>query len=109
MERRDGWFWAIRRKTSPNDVIGVINLRKNEDEHRGFWLDPRMQGQEACDAVTDSWFEGLKFPVMRVVKAVENTASRRISEKQGMRRIATVERDYVWRLSGELWKITAEK
>jgi [ribosomal protein S5]-alanine N-acetyltransferase len=114
MGRGDGWFWSIRRKSSPGQLIGVINLRKNEDEHRGFWLDPLMQGQgymtEACDAVTDFWFEVLKFPVMRVAKAFENRSSRRISERQGMRMIATVERDYVCgRLPAELWEITAEE
>ena len=43
---------------------------------------------EASDAVTDFWFNTLKFPVLRVPKAIANTASRRISEKQGMRVIA---------------------
>jgi len=114
MDRGDGWFWSIRQKTSPHELIGVINLRKNEDEHRGFWLDPREHGQgymtEACEAATEFWFEVLKFPLMRVAKAVENTASRRISEKQGMRMIGTVERDYVCgRLPAELWEITAEE
>jgi [ribosomal protein S5]-alanine N-acetyltransferase len=99
MEHGDGWFWTIRRKISPNELIGVINLRTNEDEHRGFWLDPRVRGQgymtEACDAVTEFWFEVLKFPLMRVAKVVENTASRRISEKQGMKVTGAAERDYV--------------
>jgi [ribosomal protein S5]-alanine N-acetyltransferase len=114
MARGDGWFWTIRLKSSPEHLIGVINLRSNEEEHRGFWLDPRMQRQgymtEACDAVTDFWFEVLKFPVLRVGKAVENTGSRRISERQGMRRTAIVERDYVsGRLPAELWEITVEE
>ena len=64
---------------------------------------------EACEAVTDYWFDVLKFPVLRVPKAIANTASRRISEKQGMRVIAVEERDYVsGRLPSELWEITAE-
>ena len=42
--------------------------------------------------------------------AVANVASRRISEKTGMRVIATVERDYVsGRLMAEIWEITAEE
>jgi ribosomal-protein-alanine N-acetyltransferase len=114
MERGDGWSWTIRRKSSTDDLLGVINLRRNADEHRGFWLDPRWQGQgymtEACDAVTAFWFEVLKLPLMRVAKALENMASRRISEKQGMRLIDTVERDYVCgRLPAEIWQITAEE
>ena len=65
---------------------------------------------EACEVVTDYWFDVLKFPVLRVPKAIANTASRRISEKQGMRVIAVEERDYVsGRLPSELWEITAEE
>jgi len=63
---------------------------------------------EACDAVTDFWFEVLRFPVLRAPKAVANTASRRISEKQGMRVIEYKEKDYVCgRLPSETWEITA--
>ena len=40
---------------------------------------------EACEAVTDFWFNTFKFPVLRVTKAVANVASSRISEKSGMR------------------------
>lgn len=51
----------------------------------------------------------LKFPVLRVPKAVDNVASRRISEKQGMRMVGTGERNYVsGRLPAEIWEITAE-
>ena len=65
---------------------------------------------EACDAVTEFWFETLKFPVLRAPKAIQNVASLRISEKQGMRRIGIEERDYVGgRLLSELWEITAEE
>ena len=44
---------------------------------------------EAVEAVTDYWFPVLGFPVLRVPKAVANTASRRISEKIGMRVVST--------------------
>jgi hypothetical protein len=64
---------------------------------------------EACEAVTSFWFDVLKFPVLRVPKAAPNIASRRISEKQGMRLIANEERDYIsGRLPTEIWEITAE-
>lgn len=65
---------------------------------------------EACDAVTDYWFNVLKFPVLRVSKAIANTASRRISEKQGMRVIAREDRDYVsGHFPAEVWEITTEE
>jgi RimJ/RimL family protein N-acetyltransferase len=113
-ERGEQWLWTIRRKEEPSALIGVINLMRSETENRGFWIAPQWQGRglmsEACDAVTDYWFETLKFPVLRAPKAIANEASRRISEKQGMRVIASGERDYV---SGpqpsETWEITAEE
>jgi len=65
---------------------------------------------EASNAVTDYWFDVLQMPVMRVPKAVANAASCRISEKQGMRMVGVVDRDYVsGRLPSEIWEITAEE
>jgi RimJ/RimL family protein N-acetyltransferase len=47
---------------------------------------------------------------LRVTKAAANTASRRISEKQGMRLAGLVEKDYVsGRLPAEVWEITVEE
>jgi ribosomal-protein-alanine N-acetyltransferase len=114
VERGDEWLWTIRRKEDPTTLIGVISLTKSETENRGFWLAPQWQGcglmSEACDAVTDYWFETLKSPVLRVPKAIANEASRRISVNQGMRVIATGERDYVsGRLPSETWEITGEE
>jgi len=114
MARGEAWQWTLRRKSAPAQIIGSIDLRTKENENRGFWLDPRWHRQgfmtEACDAVTDFWFETLKFPVLRTPKAVHNVASRRISEKQGMRLIAMEERDYVsGRFPSEIWEITAEE
>lgn len=112
--RGEEWLWTIRLKTTPEKIAGAISLGKTENENRGFWLDPRMRGQgymlEACDAVTDFWFDVLKYPVLRAPKAIANEASRRISEKQGMRMIERFERDYVsGRWPSELWEITAEE
>jgi [ribosomal protein S5]-alanine N-acetyltransferase len=60
--------------------------------------------------VTDYWFEVLKFPVLRVPKAIDNHGSRHISEKQGMRVVATLERDFVsGRFLSEIWEITADE
>jgi ribosomal-protein-alanine N-acetyltransferase len=106
------WMWTIRLMAEPDQIIGAINLTVSEKENRGFWLGPRWQGEglmfEAAEIVTEFWFETLQFPVLRVSKAAQNTASRRISEKQGMRHVATVEKDYVsGRLPSDLWEITA--
>ena len=114
VERGEAWHWTLRLKSNPGQMIGNISLMRGESKNRGFWIATQWQGQglmsEACDAVTDYWFNALKFPVLRVPKAAANTASRRISEKQGMRLVETVERDYVsGRLETEIWEITAEE
>jgi RimJ/RimL family protein N-acetyltransferase len=112
--RGDEWAWTLRLKSVPGQVIGAISLFRNETDNRGFWLGLPWHKQglmtEACNAVTDYWFEVLKFPVLRVPKAIANAGSRRISEKQGMRVIAREDRDYVsGRLPSEIWEITAEE
>ena len=112
MARGEHWTWSIRLKTNPEQLIGSISLMIGEHENRGFWLGLPWHGQglmtEASDAVTDFWFGTLRFPVLRVPKAIANAASRRISEKQGMRVVALVERDYVCgRLPAEIWEISA--
>jgi RimJ/RimL family protein N-acetyltransferase len=108
------WHWTLRLKGNSGQMIGSIGLMRAENENRGFWIAPQWQGRglmsEACEVVTDYWFNTLKFPVLRAPKAVINVASRRISEKQGMRLVATEERDFVCgRLSSEIWEITAEE
>lgn len=114
IDRGEAWHWTLRVKSNPGQMIGNISLMRGESKNRGFWIALPWQGQglmsEACDAVTDYWFNTLKFPVLRVPKAAANMASRRISEKQGMRLLETVERDYVsGRLPTEIWEITAEE
>ncbi len=114
VERGDAWHWTLRLKTTPGELIGNISLVCGENDNRGFWLGLPWQGQglmsEACQAVTDDWFNTLQFPRLRVAKATANAASRRISEKQSMRVVATVERDHVsGRLPAEVWEITAEE
>ena len=112
VERGDSWHWTLRLRSDPARLIGSIGLMKTENENRGFWLGLPWQGQglmtEACEVVTDYWFDGLRFPVLRAPKAVANIRSRRLSEKHGMRVVATEERDYVsGRLPSEIWEITA--
>jgi RimJ/RimL family protein N-acetyltransferase len=112
IERGEQWHWSLRLKSYPEQLIGSISLMKGENNNRGFWLGLPWHRQglmsEAADAVNDYWFDQLGFPVMRAPKAVLNIASRRISEKNGMRVVAIEERDYVsGRFVTEVWEITA--
>lgn len=114
IERGEEWHWSLRLKSDPGEIIGCITLMNRQGNNRGFWLGARWQGQglmtEACEAVTDYWFNELKFPVLRVPKAIANLASRKISEQSGMRIVKVTERDYVsGRLPTEVWEITAEE
>lgn len=112
VERGEEWHWTIRLKALPTGMIGSISLMRREDDNRGFWLALPWHGKgimsEACDVVTDYWFDSLKFSLMRIAKAIANAASRCISEKSGMRLVGTEERDYVsGRFLTEIWEITA--
>jgi ribosomal-protein-alanine N-acetyltransferase len=112
--RGEEWHWTLRLKTAPGVVIGGIGLKMHATDNRGFWLGLDWQGRglmtEAADAVTDYWFDILNMPVLRAPKAIANTTSRRVSEKQGMRVVETIERDYVsGRLPAEIWEITAKE
>ena len=114
MERGDEWHWSLRLKSDSGQLIGCISLLKAENNNRGFWLGLPWQRQglmsEAVEPVTDYWFDELGFSVLRVPKAVANVASRRISEKSGMRIVAVEERDYVsGRFLTEIWEITAQE
>jgi len=91
-------------------LIGKVSLYPGEWDNRGYWLGLPWQRQglmtEAVAAVNDFWFDVLGQKVLRAPKAIANIASRRISEKTGMRIIATLERDYVsGRLPAEIWEI----
>jgi ribosomal-protein-alanine N-acetyltransferase len=105
------WHWSIRPTKSTDQLIGVISLRDEPDNNRGFWIDPDWQRQglasEASAAVTGFWFETLGRSVLRVPKAATNTPSRRISERTGMRLVRTEEGHYVsGRQLTEIWEIT---
>lgn len=112
--RGDEWHWTLRLKKDPDQIIGALALSRGSKDNRGFWMAPPWQGQglmtEAVIAANDYWFDILGFPVLRAPKALANEASRRISEKTGMRRVGTEERNYVsGRLPGEIWEITAHE
>lgn len=113
-EQEGSWHWTIRLRTEPSQIIGSISLVKGDKDNRGFWLGLPWHGKglmsEACAWANDFWFETLGFPVLRVAKAAANIASRRISEKQGMRLVGMTEKDYVsGRLPSEIWEITADE
>jgi RimJ/RimL family protein N-acetyltransferase len=114
MERGTEWHWTLRLRGEPDQVIGMVSLLTVENRNRGFWIGLPWQGRglmtEAVEAVTDYWFDVLGFPVLRAPKAVANTASRRISEKTGMRVVAVEEHDHVsGRLPAEIWEVTAQE
>jgi [ribosomal protein S5]-alanine N-acetyltransferase len=114
VERGDEWHWTLRLKKSLDQHIGSIGLMKGKPDNRGFWLGLPWHGQglmtEAVIAANDFWFDVLGFEVLRTPKAVGNLASRRISEKTGMRMIATEERDFVsGRSLCEIWELTADE
>lgn len=112
--RGEEWHWSIRLKSASERLIGNVSLMAEQDNNRGFWLAPQWQRQglmsEASAAVTDYWFETLNRPLMRVPKASPNLASRRISERDGMRLIDSDERDFVGgRFPCDVWEITREE
>jgi ribosomal-protein-alanine N-acetyltransferase len=99
IEHGEEWHWTLRLKDTPDQHIGVISLHRDDWDNRGYWLGLPWHRQglmtEAVVAVHGYWFDVLGFPVLRAPKAILNVALRRISEKTGMRVVATVERDYV--------------
>jgi ribosomal-protein-alanine N-acetyltransferase len=114
MARGDEWHWTLRLKENPAQIIGAIGLIRGSTDNRGFWLATPWHRQglmtEAVIAVNDYWFDVLGFPVLRAPKAIANVASRRISEKTGMRVVGAAERNLVaGRLPSEMWEITAEE
>lgn len=114
MERGEAWHWSLRLREEPDRLVGQITLRRGERENRGFWIGLPWQRRglatEACAAANDLWFDALGFPVLRVGKAAANEPSRRISLREGMRLVATEERDFVsGRLPAEVWELTADE
>jgi RimJ/RimL family protein N-acetyltransferase len=109
------WHWMIRLSQTPEQCIGSISLYDQPGNHRGFWLSPAWQGkgymQEACTVINRYWFETLDRPLMQVPKAAGNAASRRVSEREGMRLVEVTEGHFVsgpqgkevWELSREAW------
>jgi RimJ/RimL family protein N-acetyltransferase len=114
MQAGKQWHWSLRLREAPEQLIGTVSLMDGESDNRGFWLGLPWQGQglmrEASDAVTAYWFDVLERPLMQVPKAAGNAASRKISQRQGMRLVAEQMGDYVsGRLMSEVWEITREE
>jgi RimJ/RimL family protein N-acetyltransferase len=110
--RNEAWIWTLRLIDFPEHIVGSIELRLGHETNRGFWLIPDLRGRglmtEACAWANDFWFDSLGFPLLRVSKAAANLASRRISEREGMRLVGFGEGSYVCgRLPAETWEITA--
>lgn len=113
MASGQAWHWTLRMKSPGDPLIGAVSLMTTPNDNRGFWLSPEFHGQglmtEACVAVTDYWFDALGQDVLRAPKASANRASKRLSERMGMRRVATEDRHFVsGRGPGEIWEISAE-
>ncbi len=114
VERHEEWIWTLRLKQAPHEHIGSISLCRGDHENRGFWLGLPWQGQglvtEAVVAANDFWFHTLGFKNLATSKAAANLASRRVSEKTGMRLINTFQKGFVSGvLPAERWELTAEQ
>jgi RimJ/RimL family protein N-acetyltransferase len=114
MERGESWEWTLRLRNEPDTIIGSLRLVLQDGHNRGFWLGVPWHGHgymsEACAWANDFWSLSLSFPVLRVAKAVANTASRRISAKHGMRIVGSGEQHYVSGVQpSETWEITADE
>lgn len=48
MAKGIAWFWTIRRREAPDELMGLICLYDVEDNNRGFWLAPEFQGEDIC-------------------------------------------------------------
>ncbi|TDB54053.1 GNAT family N-acetyltransferase [Photorhabdus luminescens] len=114
MAEGNAWFWTIRKKDDPSIIIGMISLYDQENNNRGFWLDPQWHGNgfmtEAVQVVTDFWFNTLNRKVLRAPKSSDNIPSRKISIKSGMRLIKLENKDFVsGRMLSETWEITHDE
>lgn len=108
------WHWIMRMADEPCHTIGSISLYDQPGNNRGFWLAPQWQGKgyirEACEVINTYWFETLGHSVMQVPKAVGNHASRRVSEREGMRLVDTQPGSFVsGPLFKEIWELTREE
>ncbi|MBD1587799.1 GNAT family N-acetyltransferase [Pseudomonas typographi] len=117
IERGEERHWMIRLAAEPQQCIGSIGLYEYPGNNRGFWLAPAWQGRgyirEACEVINHHWFATLGRPLLHVPKAEANLASKRVSEREGMRLVRVEEGRFVagpifkeiWELRREQWLI----
>jgi RimJ/RimL family protein N-acetyltransferase len=108
------WHWMIRLADQPATCIGSISLYDEPGNNRGFWLAPQWQAKgyirEACEVINAYWFETLARPVMQVPKAVDNQASRKVSQREGMRMVGTQNGHFVsGAMLKEIWELTRDE
>ena len=84
-------------RCEPERLIDVISLIMKADDNRAFWLGPDWQGRdlmtEASAVVTRFLFATSSRLFSRVPKAVQNEASRKLSQREGMRVVLAGQRD----------------
>ncbi|RYF43845.1 MAG: N-acetyltransferase [Cytophagaceae bacterium] len=91
------WHWMIRLHAEPAQSIGSISLYDQPGNNRGFWLAPQWQGKGYMREAR---------PVMQVPKAVDNHASRRVSEHEGMQMIGMQQGHFVCGpMLKEIWEM----
>ncbi|MCZ9637390.1 GNAT family N-acetyltransferase [Pseudomonas putida] len=105
------WHWMIRTIDNPQRSIGSISLYEQAGNNRGCWLAPQWWGKgymrEACEVINTYWFQTLARPLMQVPKAVDNDASRKVSEREGMRRVGVRDGHFVCGpMQLEIWELT---
>lgn len=113
MAKGIAWFWTIRRREAPDELMGLICLYDVEDNNRGFWLAPEFQGGDICARrVLRPRITGSIRSINRCCarRKAANSRSRRISDSSGMRLIRTEKKAYVsGLLDSELWEITRDE
>ena len=112
------WLWGIFLKTSPDELIGAIELRRaGTPDNRGFWLGKKFWRQgimsEALTPITDYAFNTLAFEKLILTNAVSNHASHQIKNKMGAQLLYTESGEFVdpmlnqreiWELSKDGWQ-----
>ena len=113
---KDHWIWGLFLRSTPEDLIGVIDLwREGRPEHRGFWLARHLWGQglmsEAANAVSEYAFTVLGFERLVLSNAVGNLRSRAVKERAGAMWLRTEPARFVnpAYTERELWELTKER
>lgn len=120
MERGQDWYWGITLKDKPEEVIGVVHLRRaSEGGNRSMWISGAYQGMglmsEALEAVNDYAFSALEFEKLVVKNAHANAASTQLKIKTGARLldirpvqpghyVGDCTEQEVWEITRESWQ-----